>query len=166
MDICRYLNRYVDYNNPIFEKRIEELGLVNPLGSDKLVTISHNETALHAFQRLAALNLLAAPVVDDAGVICGNLSASDVRGITRTKLPWVELPVLKFLDKMNASCEGKGRPVPLTCSSRSQLKEIIPALIAAHVHRVWVVNSARVPIGVVTLTDIIQTLLSSFENAK
>jgi len=47
----------------------------------------------------------------------------------------------------------------VSCYSRATLEEVMVQAIAAQTHRVWIINASQNPIGVVTFSDILQTLL-------
>ena len=101
-----------------------------------------------------AVNAVA--VVDDKGSIVANLSSTDVRGMKSEELCLVRKPVLEYLKARNPT----GKLVhPVTCTPRALLKDVILQLSTAKIHRVWVVDSAMKPVGVVTLSDICRVLV-------
>jgi len=153
MDIVRYLYKNIDYLQDYADKRIEEIGLVNPLGNSVVSITTTNRTAT-AFYKMFYNQVNAVAVIDDVGRIVANLSASDLRGLTSDKLSYLKLPPLQFLEKMNI---GRKPAHVVTCSSHELLSGVIAKAVTSNVHRVWVTNSAQNPIGVVTLTDILRT---------
>jgi len=101
-------------------------------------------------------------VVDDDGSLIGNFSASDLKGKGVTDYgegsdPFGSLimPVFQFLKHGGMSTFPVGTVKPTTAFSLVLLK-----LIAMRVHRLWVVDENSHPIGVITLTDVMQALLS------
>jgi len=156
-DMVGFLSRRLDQVSPsVSKKRIEELGLVNPLGS-LVVTCRDTEIAAQAFLRMADLKVTAVAVVNEQGFLVTTLSSSDLRGLSEDNLKYIKLPVLEFLKAMRGGDERIVHPV--TCSPRDTLEKIFPQVTAAKIHRVWVTNSAKEPIGVVTLTDILSVLV-------
>lgn len=92
--------------------------------------------------------------MDDHGTLVANLSASDLRGISESNLKLLTKPVLEFLKLM-----GNGKVAhPVVVSSRDTIESILYKVYTSKVHRVWVVDSAQRPIGVVALGDIISFL--------
>jgi len=154
-DILRFLTRNIDNLGDKINTRIEELGLVNPLGDPELTVASVSERTISAFHRMFSKDVRALPIVDENGTLVANLSSSDLRGISNSSLSKVKLPVYQFLEAM----QGGKPPHPVVCKSTSTLTEVMLQAATAKVHRVWVTNSKEQPIGVVTLTDIINTVV-------
>ena len=77
------------------------MGLVNPLGSNSLISITTKQSTIIAFQKMFYSKVNAVAVVDEGGHIVANLSASDLRGIHSESLPYLKLPPLEFLQKMH-----------------------------------------------------------------
>lgn len=53
---------------------------------------------------------------------------------------------------------GRKATEPITCTSDASLKDIMAIVLKQHVHRVWIIDEQKKPIGVVTLTDIIHAI--------
>jgi len=153
MDIVKYLSKNINLGSK-GNMRLEQLGLANPLGSE-VITVSKHTKATNAFNIIYREQIGAVAVVDDDGVLLANLSISDLMGISDQNIGNVMLPVLEFLQKTN----GERPAVPVTCKATDHLEDILPKILTAHVHRLWVTNSAQKAIGVITLTDIINVVL-------
>jgi CBS domain-containing protein len=154
-DVVRFLTRNLKKLGGKINTRINELGLVNPLGDRDFPVASASERTISAFHRMFNKHVRALPVVDENGILIATLSASDLRGISNSSLSSVKLPVQQFLEVM----QGGKPPHPVVCKSTSTLADVMLAVTTAKVHRVWVTDSKEQPIGVVTLTDIINTVL-------
>ncbi|KAJ1984476.1 hypothetical protein H4R34_000623 [Dimargaris verticillata] len=111
---------------------------------------------LHALRRMDEANHTAAAVVDSDGTIVGNLSASDLRGLTEENLALLNRPVMDFLQHLSPN-----RPAPVTVTASDTLKTVMAKIHANHVHRTWVVDHANQPITVITLTDLLQVFNAS-----
>lgn len=83
-------------------KRIEELGLVNPLGGH-VISISTKDLAIDGFKKMFYSSINAVVVIDEKGKIVANLSVSDLRNISEETIEYIRLPVLEFLKKMNGT---------------------------------------------------------------
>ncbi|KAL6052907.1 AMP-activated serine/threonine-protein kinase regulatory subunit [Balamuthia mandrillaris] len=158
-DVIRFLSKNESKLGEVVHKRVEELNLVNPLGGGKgVASLPSYATALEGFRVMKMHEVQALPVVEaekDNSIIT-TLSTSDLKGIHNDSLKDVLLPVLDYLKGR----EKDGKLVhPLTCHSRDNLAEIMLKMLSArrHKHQVWVVNSAMVPIGVISMTDIIRS---------
>jgi len=158
-DVVEYLWRNMSkLNRQVLIKSVRDLGY----GSSKkfkfepVWCIGKNDSALYGFKRMYFHDVRAVAVVDDSGKLIGNLSSSDLRGITSENLALVQLSAIEFLKKIN---ESKDIQKMITCHPNDRFKEIMTKMMISKVHRVWIVDSECRPIGVLTLTDIIKTLL-------
>lgn len=155
-DVVRFLWTYMNrFDREVLNKTVKELNLKNPREHLFPVwCINSDESALHGFKLMYYHKVNAIAVVDSKGVLEGNLSASDLRGITGDALPLLQLPVMEFLKK------AKSKPKELiTCDVNHRFKEVMTRVMLHKVHRAWIVDATRRPVGVITLTDIIRTLL-------
>jgi CBS-domain-containing membrane protein len=153
-DLVRFIQKHTDQLGTCINRRIEEMGLANPLGT-QVLSISTKDQALDGFLKMFRNEVNAVAVVDDTGRLVANLSASDLWGISSQNISTLKLPPLQFLKSISGAIASH----PVTCSSRSYLAEVIEKLISAKIHRVWVVNSGEEPIGVVTMTDVLRSLI-------
>ncbi len=123
-------------------------------------------TMWHCFQQLHEHGYNGCALVGDDGAIVANVSLADVRGLAANAaseavaVKRVDAPALSFLAPTGAA----PRP-PVTAAPTDSLGSVIELLCSAHVHRVHVVNAARVPIGVVTMMDVLRLLLSDHVTA-
>jgi len=154
MDLIRHLSK-----QNLGEKgrmKIEELGLVNPIGG-KVISSNKDSRACDAFVKMFEQKLSAVAVVDDAGVLYANLSASDLKGTNQDNIGNVVLPISTFIKVTH----GEKPAVPIIGKLNDHLEEILPKMTIAKVHRVWVTDSAEHPVGIVTQTDVINCLLKA-----
>jgi CBS domain-containing protein len=85
-----------------------------------------------------------------------------MQGITSKNFSDLLLPVKAFLDKRssqeeNYRCERSLHP--LTVRRTEPLEETIYKMVATRVHRLWVVDDDRRPIGTVSTTDLMRAFL-------
>jgi len=132
-------------------QNITELDLVN---ESKIIGLPQSVTAITAWRAMLVRNeLTALPVVDAQGALILTISASDFRGIEISNFADILLPVGDFLAKSRGPAFT---PANVTCKATDSLHDVLAKLLANKVHRVWIVNAAYLPIGVITLTDIIK----------
>jgi len=154
-DVLRYLQSHSDkFVSKVVTSKIQELGLVNPLGSPVL-TIPITAQALQGYHKMFSHRVPSIGVVDEEDRLIATLSASDLRGITSDKLKFLRLPVMEFVFKMT----GEKPFVPVSCKPTATLEQVILQAITARVHRVWVVNSKQTPIGTISFSDCLKVLL-------
>jgi len=154
-DLVRFFAKNMqNLNQTILNADIESLGLTK----GGIHTIATSESALDGFRKMDILqdtNALA--LVDQEQKLVGNLSASDLRGITTETMSQLQAPIIDFL---KSTCTN--RPIkPVTCTSKTPLRDVIQLAVDNKIHRVWVVDSVNTPVGVVTLSDIIRVFFAS-----
>jgi CBS domain-containing protein len=159
-DVVRFLVKNMEQLGDVVNTRIQNLNLANPLGDSNLVCASSKEPSLLVFQRMYSNGVKAVPIMNDKGELVGNLSATDLRGLSSKTLSMVKLPVLEFLQ----AAHKEKPPHPVSCPPSATLGDVMLRATTANVHRLWVTDSALKPIGVVTLTDVINTLLQLSES--
>jgi len=124
---------------------------------NKLVVMSHRNSAVEGFRKIYRQGVSAVAIVDDDEKLVGTLSSSDVRGLKIDQLESVLDPVLTFLQKKSGQIRSN-----VTVTPNDGLKQVMEKIILGKVHRVWVVDAANRPYGCVTLTDVIKTVFDAF----
>jgi CBS domain-containing protein len=156
-DVVDFLYQWAsDRRLPMLLQTLEELRLVTTLKGSPLVTVPETFTALDAMQKMYHSKVNAVAVVDGEGRLLANLSNTDVRYLTQDRLSSIFLPVCLFLSEV----QGKKPAKPIAVHVSSTLGEVMLKVITARVKGVWLVDSNCVPVGVVTLTDIISEFAS------
>lgn len=138
------------------------------VGHKEVVTVSQSTTAGDAFHLMAKRRITSVGVVDSAGRLVGNLSASDLRvrrarassacrrlrqhvvpwqGLTADSLVRFALPVLDFKPD-----HGK----LVTVHRSATLAHVLKELVTHQLHRVYEVDGAGKPLLIITLTDIMR----------
>jgi len=155
-DIVKYLAHQMQSNElpeavtAVFHKTIEELGLANQTISS-VITASSSMTAIECFQKMTLEQVSALAIENESNHVIANLSASDLRGITSSKLKLLKLPVIEFLKQMH----GRQPTTPVCCLPNALLKDVLSQILETKVHRSWVLNASKQPISVVSMSDII-----------
>ena len=101
-------------------------------------------------------NVHALPVLNEKGEIVATLSSSDLKELTPQKLQTVLFQPLEFLQAIH----GGVKPAkPITCYQTDILQDVMLKALTAKVHRVWIVDSAEKPLGVLSYSDMINAFL-------
>mmetsp|Transcript_45783 Transcript_45783/g.115254 ORF Transcript_45783/g.115254 Transcript_45783/m.115254 type:complete len:330 (+) Transcript_45783:108-1097(+) len=133
------------------EITLEKLGL----GLEKPVCIKGTHSVLYVLQHMMKEGVSCVALVDgESGRLEANFSASDLRGLYRTKFPAFRLAAVKFLEK-------KAHDVSLTpvvVNPDSTLAQLITTIVENKLHHVWVVDGDFKPAGVITLTDVMKAI--------
>ncbi|CAG8477296.1 11456_t:CDS:2 [Racocetra fulgida] len=124
----------------------------NLLRQPSSVTI--HDQALTAFRKIHQDEVSAVAVVNDDGTLVSEVSAADLRGLNRERLSDLKKPVIMFL----VSCKG-ALIKPFTCHGKFTLSQVMAGILTSKTHRAWVVDEDDVPIGVITLSDILAMFL-------
>jgi len=143
-DVVSFINANSQFTGDFFQRSLDTV--INR----KLVTVTADKSALHAFQKMQQEGISAIPVVDGDGKIVGQISASDLRGITTEKLPEV-LGTVKDFEESHF-----GARAPTTVNESGTIGDAMVQCIAGRLHRVWVVNGDGKAVGVVTLSDLLK----------
>eukprot|EP01120_Amphizonella_sp_Union-15-10_P012055 TRINITY_DN5297_c0_g1_i1.p1 TRINITY_DN5297_c0_g1~~TRINITY_DN5297_c0_g1_i1.p1 ORF type:complete len:333 (+),score=36.75 TRINITY_DN5297_c0_g1_i1:55-1053(+) len=131
------------------------------LGFKKVVSINHKEQTIRAFKLQATERVTAVAVVDDNGDLIGNISAHDIRHIDPAGeiISSLLLPCSDFVHTVRKTWKTPENPVVVIPST--SLAQVIKQMVHHHIHRVYIVEKegSRIPIGIITLTDLIQALV-------
>jgi CBS domain-containing protein len=128
-------------------------------------SVTTENTVYDAFRTIVQERISAVAVVDLSGKLVGNISASDIRsiGFTADSLKRLLWSVGKFLENKQVEYQS---PKEVVCvKPTSKLSEVLQLLNSRGLHRVYLVNDAQIPTGIIALTDILK-LAISLEPAK
>lgn len=156
-DLCREMFRY---GHDLFACH-----LAMPITScahtmqEQVVGVRSDTTLLEAIRLMEAKNVECVPVLsdDDMGRLVGSFSASDLRGLTLHQVRNLHSLCVRDLKKQAPGLQCK----PITCHGHNRLIKVLARVLAAHVHRAWIVDSLNRVVGVLSLTDIITSILAT-----
>ena len=133
---------------------VQELKMVAPghHGPKELVVMKQNETAFEGYAKMRQHRILAVPIVDENGKLLATLSNSHLRGLTPDNIENLKLPVLEFLSKIS---NGKSNGHPVVATTNTTFEQVLDKIVSHHLHRIWLVDQADKPIGVITLSDLL-----------
>jgi len=145
-------------------KTLQELNL----GFKQVISVRDNTTAFQAFKVIRDKKLLAVAVVDEQGKLVGNVSVSDLKALGY-RLEYFKLltaPLFTYLRVVRDRSELVSpklidQPV-LYVKPKDSLAYTLRLLYTYRVHRVYIVDDDRKPIGVVALVDVINKICAPF----
>jgi len=118
------------------------------------VSVTEKEKVVISFSRMLQYELSAVAVVHSFdGKIVGNISASDLKGLTPNHFHKLDLPVEKMFPNM---------VMPITCKEDDTLHNMLQKIVNNRIHRFYVVDNQNRPLYVVTLSTILRILARSF----
>jgi CBS domain-containing protein len=126
--------------------------------ANKLATVRSDVSAFEAFMKMHNECLSSLAVVSESGDICENISATDLKGVL-TDFKRLLLPVREYLGMTRSIVLGMKKPEGLVhCILDSTLRDVVNLINETRIHRLYVVDEQRKPVGVVSLTDVFHNL--------
>jgi len=155
MDVMRFLAENCAWmdREEIFYKTVEELGL----GNRTPVTILDTASIVEGFQLIHREQVGGVGLINNEGKLVGNLSASNIKGISRRNFQLLRGSISEFL--LRDRRRGWWA-LPVCFSKQDTLKHIILQFVATKVHRMYLVDENTKPIGEINLTDCMCQLLN------
>jgi len=152
-DILRFLAENFMWmkRESIFRHTLEELGL----GKRKPFTVDQSMPAYKAFMEIHRQGRDGVAMVDSSGKIIANLSASNIKGMTRTNFQLVFRPLTVYLSRDRKRGWWQ---LPVCTTLDTTLEHVILQFVSTKVHRMYIVDAEGKPTGEVNLTDIMQQL--------
>lgn len=144
-DVVRLIAANVHLLGTGANMQMQELGFV----ARRLVVLNALETALNSFKRMNDMKVSAAPIVNEQGVYVGTLSVSDLKGLVVESFENLLGSTLAFSQKHHYT-----QNIPLTCLPTDTFGKVVSEVAQSRKHRVWIIDSNHIPIGVLSLTDI------------
>jgi len=144
------------------------------LGLKRVISIDEKDMAINAFKLMNEKKISAVAVVDESGVLIGNISANDLKLVgynleyfsylsrpTREYLLWVNDQSSKTSIRSQILLQEKQSDrdlLAITCNVDNTLAFVIKSLNLYHVHRLYIIDKDRRPIGVISIHDILEKL--------
>lgn len=135
-----------------------------------VISVNRNATLTEAIRSMEHNCLSALPVVDGQGCVCGVLSTADLIALTYefqcdvSVLPHVSPIVRKTLtdalaaDNAAVKVSNAMTPDVESISGQANLREAARKLIDNACHHLPVVDESKMPIGIISTTDIVRAL--------
>lgn len=141
------------------DEKMEDAGL--PFRKD-VVKISDSASAASAFELLDSKRLSGIAVVDEDGKLIGNTSARDIKNaVMDAGKTGMDTDILSYLAAVRQSQVVKNDKYPAChVHEDATVGHVVNLLAKTGYHRVFVVNAAIRPIGVVSFADIINFFIT------
>jgi CBS domain-containing protein len=144
------------------DKRLTPVSEIKGVMHD-VFTINIHQKAIDAFHQMVEHGVTGVAIVDDAGRLRGNLSLRDLKAMsTDGRFFWrLYQTVENYIIKLKHEIKEGQRPKRVQVCKKTQSLEHVINLLADHsIHRVFVVDDEKKPIGVITLKDVLFEILS------
>jgi len=152
-------------------KNLEHLGGIRqkPIGQMKditkeVITIKESETAMTAFQTMINKNISGLAILNDEGKLAGSISLRDLKVIsTDGRLFWRLYQNLTFfIQRVKHESSADDRPRTIVfCRMEDTFETVLKKLLDHRVHRIFITDNERKPIGVISLKDLLMELITS-----
>jgi CBS domain-containing protein len=157
---------------PYTDRSLEELGIAM---KGNVMVVRGSETAYLAFKRMFELNVSGLAVVNEKGALIGNISATDIKLVGYKPEFWTLLgkSVTDYLKEIRYHPEAKVRPgvfsllhdeakgIVVKCKPINSFGYVIRLISYYRVHKLYVVDDNLLPVGVVSLYDILSIVMSN-----
>lgn len=155
-DLVAFLHKNTDMFQAVLNKKVSDASakLIH-----KVITVHMSSPVIDAFEMLYTKGVNAVAIVDNDGRIVGNLSPADLKGIVGHSFESLYGDVDSFLKLVRSKEIQKQEHQVATVSADSTLQAAVDRMMELHVHRIYIENVDRKPVGVITLTDIISALV-------
>jgi len=134
---------------------LEQVGLSHK----QVVTVHEKSPAIDCFKVLNTKNLYGVGVVDDQGSLVGQTSSSDLKlWLANPVFQHLDMPIVEWLNVIRRQ-NLVDKPPVIVVQPNDTLGHTIGKLAATKMHRIFVVDDKRRPLGVVSLRDVLAKLL-------
>jgi len=141
--------KLIHKNLPIFKTAIHKtIGELN-LGIRKVEKVLDSQIVVDAFKIIIDKKVSGIAVVDAQGNLIGDVTATDLQRIKSDSLHKFWLSVNEYLDLSHSTG-------PACVVATTTVEELVKKIIESKLHRVYIVNDKKEPIGVISLIDIIE----------
>jgi len=131
------------------------------LGLQTVIAVNENEKVTKALEVIKEKKVSAVAIVDDAGVLVGNFSATDLKllgyGSDVTAVARPDQTLKNFVAKVRKSLGETKYPVYV--ERLATTAAVIKEFTKTNVHRIYVVDDQKKPVGVISLVDIIELFI-------
>lgn len=131
---------------PLVTNTVQNLGL----GDKQGVKARTNTPLCEVFKLIANNRVSGVPILDDDGVLVGNISASDIKLIGNKP---TNLDVLK-----KSAGEFMVRRKPIAVQASTTIQQVVALVTTERIHRVYVVDASGEYKGVISLVDVLSLL--------
>jgi len=144
-DILQFITLNYQLFAPHFETSIQDSGVL----TYDIHTVPTTKIAIDCFRDIAFNHISAVGVINEDGILVDNLSARDIRLIMDDPQDTIQLPIGIFLEKKQVSGF-------VTCKADQSMRHACNLMMESLTHRVWLVDDNGLPVGVLSLSDVVR----------
>jgi len=136
---------------PIFSATLRELGLVQR----QPITVDCSTPAYKVFLEIHKKCRAGVAMVDSSGKLVANVSASNIKGMTRRNYQLLFRPIIQYLSRDRKRGWWQ---LPICTTLDTPLGTVVLQFVASKVHRMYICDDENRPVGEVSLTDVMTQL--------
>lgn len=141
-----------------------DVSVGNRLGSQPVYCVSSTAKTIDAFREVINRKVSALGVLDNNGILVGNVSIRDLAHVARyTPSTDLQLPLGEFINQLKKKNLVLPREL-IACLETDTVRTVIQQLDSNHIHRIYVVDANNKPLRVISLGDIFTFLLKSLKS--
>jgi len=151
------LVRYLEPHSRKFDFGTLSVGVLG-LGLDKkVITVTEDDTVLLAIQKLKQHKISGVGIIDNNGILIGNFDATAVKyfGIGDKVFDALKVTMKEFLNSYLTQTP-KDIEYPVCVTKQTIFHQAILKFNHHGVHRIFVVDEEKKPIGIISLVDVIE----------
>jgi CBS domain-containing protein len=152
-DVVRFLYNHRGYLESVMNKTLKELDLEE----GGVVSVLDTEPLIKAFGAIVENQFTGLAVTDTQGRLVGNISASDLKGLTLDNFNQLNVPIMQFL-----STKKKQQSISVT--RNSTMSDVVSKLTENKVHRVFVVDETNKLLNIISMTSVMKAFSTTKEN--
>jgi CBS domain-containing protein len=152
-DLVRFVAENIMWikKEKLFQQTLRDLNLGNRLP----ITVDQNIQAFQAFLEIHKNGGEGAAMVDANGKLIANVSASNIKGMTRRNFQLLWRALMNFLSRDR---KRGWWHLPVCTTLDSTLESVILQFVATKVHRMYITDDEGKPVGEISLSDVIYQL--------
>jgi len=142
----------------VASQSVSSLGLAAP---KEVVSVALKAKAVDAFTLIHQKQISGVPVLGADGSIVGTITARDIRSMVGVPAMFERMydTVEEFLQVI----QTESKPATICVRPDDTLSTVLDMFVDFHLHRVFVVDENKKPIGVISLCDVISLFVSEPE---
>jgi len=153
--VLSWVVKHKDQLGSVLTKTVQELNL----GMKHVFSVYPETKAIDALTLMAKHKVSAVAVLDHDGSLFTNISAKDLRVLANERVfRKLYSSCLEFVQAARAA-DMKETAAAMYCHPEDTIDKVISKLEAIGIHRLYVCDAARHPIGVITLGDVLGAIL-------
>jgi len=157
--LMRYLHAHLKDMGSIRDKPVSEIVHQH----NKVICINEDELAYVAFDKMIDEKVSGLAVLDQNGKIHDNISLRDLKAIQSDgRMFWrLNQTCKNFLQKIRKEHSKEHPSRIVTVTPKDKLETVINLCVEHGIHRIYIVDEQKKPIGVIALKDILLEILTS-----